>query len=87
MTCAADVKVKEKIMDRVSIVKKILDVFLEDLLTVPPTRAVDFRIKLEPGTRDISKAVYCMGQAELKEPKVQLLDLLDKGFIFRSISL
>lgn len=58
---------KEITMDRVPIVKKISDVFLEDLPTVPPTRAVDFRIKIELGATDISKVTYCMAQVELNK--------------------
>ena len=64
---AVDIKVKEITMDRVPIVKKISDVFLEDLPTVPPTWAVDFRIKIELGATDISKVTYCLAQAELKK--------------------
>ena len=39
-----------------------------------------------PGTGPISKAPYRMAPAELKELKVQLQDLLDKGFIRPSVS-
>ena len=53
---------------------------------IPPSRAVDFGIELEPGTGPISKAPYRMVTAELKELKSQLEDLLDKGFIRRSVS-
>ena len=34
-----------------------------------------------PGTAPISKALYHMAPAELKELKVQLQELLDKGFV------
>ena len=76
---AIDTKGKEKIMD--VIVNEFPDVFAEDLPGVPPSRAVDFGIELESGTRPISKAPYCMAPAELKELKIQLQDLLGKGFI------
>ena len=60
--------------------------FPEDLSGTPPSRDVDFAIKLEPGTGPISKAPYRMAPAELKELKVQLQELLDKGFIRPSVS-
>ena len=47
---------------------------------------VDFAIEFEPKTRPISKAPYCVAPAKLKELKAQLQDLVDKGFIYPSIS-
>ncbi|KAL0543937.1 hypothetical protein IC582_019043 [Cucumis melo] len=47
---------------------------------------IDFAIELEPGTAPISRAPYRMALAELKELKVQLQELLDKGFIRLSVS-
>ncbi|KAL0537310.1 hypothetical protein IC582_026287 [Cucumis melo] len=47
---------------------------------------VDFAIELEPETAPISKAPHRMAPAELKELKVQLQELLDKGFIRPSVS-
>ena len=57
------------------------DVFPEELPGLPPNREVDFVIDLKPRTTPISKAPYRMAPAELKELKVQLQELLDKGFI------
>ncbi|KAA0042480.1 pol protein [Cucumis melo var. makuwa] len=53
---------------------------------LPPHREVEFAIELEPGTIAISRAPYRMAPAELKELKVQLQELLDKGFIRPSVS-
>ena len=50
LACAVNTKGKEKPIDTVSIVNKFMDVFLEDLLGIPPSREVDFGIELEPGT-------------------------------------
>ena len=86
LACAVNTKGKEKIIDTVPIVNEFTDVFLGDLPGIPPSRAVDFGIKLEPGTGPISKAPYCMAPAELKELKSQLQDLLDKGFIRPSMT-
>ena len=67
-------------------VNEFPDVFLEDLPRIPSTREVDFAIELEPGTSPISKALYHMAPAELKELKTQLQELLDNGFIRPSVS-
>ncbi|KAA0052782.1 ty3-gypsy retrotransposon protein [Cucumis melo var. makuwa] len=63
------------------VVKDYPDVFLEELIGLPPHREIEFAIELEPGTVPISRAPYRMAPGELKELKVQLQELLDKGFI------
>ncbi|XP_019238505.1 PREDICTED: uncharacterized protein LOC109218581 [Nicotiana attenuata] len=68
-------------LQSVPIVNKFPEVFPEDLPGVPPDREIDFGIDLLPGTKPISIPPYRMAPAELKELKVQLKDLLDKGFI------
>ncbi|XP_069151096.1 uncharacterized protein [Solanum lycopersicum] len=73
-------------IDSVPVVNEFLDVFPEDLPGVPPLREIDFGIDLEPDTKPISIPPYRMAPAELKELKVQLKDLTDKGFIQPSIS-
>jgi hypothetical protein len=62
------------------------DVFPEDLLGLPPERDVEFVIELKPGTAPISRRSYRMPPNELAEPKTQLQDLLEKGFIRPSSS-
>ncbi|KAL4038037.1 hypothetical protein IC575_001640 [Cucumis melo] len=68
------------------VVRDYLDVFPEELPGLPPHREIEFVIKLEPGTVPISRAPYRMAPVELKELKVQLQELLDKGFIRPSVS-
>ncbi|KAL0551253.1 hypothetical protein IC582_010339 [Cucumis melo] len=68
------------------VVRDYPDVFPEELPGLPPHREVEFAIELEPGTVPISRAPYRMAPAELKELKVQLQELLDKGFIRPSMS-
>ncbi|KAL0551449.1 hypothetical protein IC582_010537 [Cucumis melo] len=68
------------------VVRDYPDVFPEELPGLPPQREVEFAIELEPGTVPISRAPYRMALAELKELKVQLQELLDKGFIRPSVS-
>ena len=57
------------------------DVFPDELLGLPPYRDVDFVIELHPGTSPISMTPHRMALVELHELKVQLQELLDKGFI------
>jgi hypothetical protein len=57
------------------------DVFPEDLPGMPPDRDVEFVIELQPGTTPISRRPYKMTPKELAELKVQLNELLDKGYI------
>ena len=53
--------------------------FSDELLGLPPYRDVDFTIELR--TSPISMTPHRMVLAELQELKVQLQELLDKGFI------
>jgi hypothetical protein len=61
-------------------------VFPNDLPGMPPERAIEFKIELQPGTAPIAKAPYKMSPVEMKELKVQLQGLLDKGYIHPSTS-
>ena len=63
------------------IVKDFLGIFPNDLPGLPPNKEVEFTIDLVLGTTPISKALYRMSPVELKDLKVQLQELLDKGFI------
>jgi hypothetical protein len=62
------------------------DVFLEDLLGMPSKWDVEFIIELQPSTAPISRRTYKMTPKELAELKVQLNELLDKGYIYPSSS-
>jgi hypothetical protein len=53
---------------------------------MPPERAIEFKIELQLGTTPIAKSLYWMTQVELAELKVQLKDMLDKGYICQSSS-
>ena len=68
------------------VVREFLKVVPEDLPGLPPDREIEFAIDLIPGTAPISKAPYRMAPTELKELKIQLQELLDKGFIRPSFS-
>jgi hypothetical protein len=62
------------------------DVFLEDLPGMSPDQNVEFTIKLQPGTIPISRRPYKITPKELAELKIQLKELLDKGYIRPSSS-
>ncbi|KAA0047617.1 Transposon Tf2-9 polyprotein [Cucumis melo var. makuwa] len=71
---------KLKLKD-ILVVRKFLDVFPEELSGLPPDREIEFLIDLVPGTALISQALYRMALMELRELKLQLQELVDKGFI------
>ena len=62
-----------------------VDVFPDELPGLPPQRVVDFSIELHPSTSPISMTPHRMTSVELQELRVQLQELLDKGFIRPSI--
>ncbi|KAJ4961395.1 hypothetical protein NE237_021305 [Protea cynaroides] len=73
-------------MEDIDVVRNFPDVFSEELPGLPPDRATEFIIDLIPGAAPVSKAPYRMAPTELKELKVELQGLLDKGYIRPSIS-
>ncbi|KAJ4814752.1 polyprotein [Rhynchospora pubera] len=70
----------------IPVVREFVDVFPSEISGMPPPREVEFGIELQSGAVPISKAPYRMAPAELKELKVQLEELLEKGFIRPSAS-
>ena len=73
-------------LDLPRVVCKYVDVYPDELPGLPPQRVVDFGIKLHPGTSPISMTLHRMTPVELQELRVQLQELLDKGFIRPSTS-
>ncbi|XP_071926051.1 uncharacterized protein [Coffea arabica] len=71
-------------VEDVPVVGEYSDVFPDELVNLPPQREIEFEINLLPGTSPISKTPYRMAPAELKELKLQLQDLLERGFIRES---
>jgi hypothetical protein len=65
-------KTRAVILESIPVVNEFEDVFPEDLPGVPPDRAVEFSIELEPETASISRRPYRMPPKELAELKVQL---------------
>ena len=73
-------------LENILVVKDFPDVFSEELPGIPPVREVDLFIEILLGTTHTSRAPYRMSPIELKELKIQLQELLDKGFIRPSVS-
>ncbi|PKI72523.1 hypothetical protein CRG98_007045 [Punica granatum] len=73
-------------LSEISVVCEFPEVFPDNLPGLPPDREIEFTIELEPGTAPISRAPYHMAPSELKELKIQLQELLEKGFIRPSVS-
>ena len=75
-----------KNVHKILVVCEFLDVFPDDLPSMPPDWDVEFKIELQPGTTPISRRPYKMAPNELAKLKVQLKELMDKGFIRPSLS-
>jgi hypothetical protein len=73
-------------LEDIHVAHKFPDVFLEDLPGMPPDQDMEFTIELQPDTTPISRHPYKMTPKELVELKVQLIELLDKGYIHPSSS-
>ena len=73
-------------LENILVVKDFPDVFPKELPGIPPVREVELSIEIVPGTTPTSRAPYRMAPTELKELKIQLQELLDKGFIRPSVS-
>src|ERR1041385_4296614 len=74
------------LLEEVKVVCEFPDVFPEELPVIPPVRAIEFVIELEPGTQPISQHPYKMCSKELIELKKQLTELEAVGFIRVSTS-
>ncbi|KAL0551903.1 hypothetical protein IC582_010995 [Cucumis melo] len=70
----------------VPVVKEFLDVFPDDLSGLPHDREIEFTIELLPGIAPISQAPYIMAPSKFKELKMQLQELVNKGYIRPSVS-
>ena len=68
-------------LDLPRVVCEYKDVFSDELRGLPLQRVVDFGIELHLGTSPISMTPHRMTPIELQDLRVQLQELLDKGFI------
>ena len=79
------VKARPSVSD-IPTVSDFPDVFPEELPGLPPHKEIEFAIDVVPGDTLASITPYIMAPLELKELKLQLQELLEKGFIRPSIS-
>ncbi|GJZ52383.1 putative reverse transcriptase domain-containing protein, partial [Tanacetum coccineum] len=76
---------KPKLKD-IAIVQNFSEVFPDDLSRLPPSREVEFRIDLIPGSMPVMKSLYRLAPTEMEELSNQLKELQNKGFIRPSSS-
>ena len=81
-----DMEEAESGTSNIPIVCDYSDVFSEELPGLPPRREIEFAIDVVPGAASASITPYRMAPVELKELKLQLQELLEKGFIRLSVS-
>ena len=79
------VKARPSVSD-IPTVSDFSDMFMEELLGFPPQRGIEFLIDIVPGATPASITPYRIAPMELKELKLQLQELLKKGFIRPSVS-
>ena len=68
------------------VLSEFMDVFPKEIPGLPPPREIDFSIEIIPGYSPTSKVPYRMSIPELTELKIQLQELLDRGYIMPSVS-
>ena len=86
LTYVIDTKKAEPSLPGIPTVCDYPNVFLEEFPGLPPQREIDFAIDVVPGATPTSIKPYRMALVELKELKLQLQELLEKGFIRPSVS-
>ncbi|WRX14563.1 Reverse transcriptase domain - like 10 [Theobroma cacao] len=86
LTHVIDISREEPKLENVPVVSEFPDVFPNELPGLPSDREFEFTIDLLSGTAPIFILPYRMAPVELNELKVQLKELVDKGFICPSTS-
>ncbi|GJS41029.1 hypothetical protein Tco_0566072, partial [Tanacetum coccineum] len=56
------------------------EIFLENLLGLPPIRQIEFQINLIPGATPVARAPYRLSPLEMQELLNQLQELVDRGY-------
>jgi hypothetical protein len=79
-------KKKESKSEDYPIIQEFKDAFPKEIPGLHPKRYIDFSIDLMLVFSPISRAPYRMSTPKLVEPKMQLQDLLDKGYTRPSMS-
>ena len=79
-------KTEEILLDALPVVREFKEVFPEEMPHLPLKRVIDSSIDLVQGATPVSRAPYRMSPPKLIELKMQLQELLDKGYIRPSVS-
>ncbi|GJY55186.1 putative reverse transcriptase domain-containing protein [Tanacetum coccineum] len=79
-------KSDEKRLEDIPVVREFLEVFPDDLPSLPPVRQVEIQIDLIPGATLVARAPYRLAPSEMQELSNQLIELADRGFIRPSTS-
>ncbi|GJX14470.1 putative reverse transcriptase domain-containing protein [Tanacetum coccineum] len=75
-----NMKISERKLINIPIVRDFPAVFPEDLLGLPPLRQVEFLIDLILGATPVTKSLYCLAPTEMQELFNQLQELQDKDY-------
>ncbi|XP_028063363.1 uncharacterized protein LOC114266638 [Camellia sinensis] len=86
LCCVLEEQILNEGTDVIPVVREFLDIFPEELPGQLIDKEIEFTIEVAPGSQPISKTLYRMSPVEMKELKMQLQELLDKGFIHPSVS-
>ena len=81
-----DTKKEEPSLSDIPTVSGYPDVFPEELPRLPPQREIEYAIDVVQGATPTSITPHRMAPLELKELKLKLQELLEKGFIRPSVS-
>jgi hypothetical protein len=68
------------------ILREYREVFLEEVPGLPPRRDIELSIEIAPGAVLVSRTPYRMSTLELVELKLQLKEMMDKGYLRPSVS-
>ena len=86
LTYVIDTKKVEPSLSDIPIISDYPNVFPKELPGLPSQREIEFAIDVVQGATPTSITPYRMDLVELKELKLQLQELLEKGFIHPSVS-
>ncbi|GJS00458.1 putative reverse transcriptase domain-containing protein [Tanacetum coccineum] len=78
-------KTKEQKQEEIVVIRDYPEVFLDDLLGLPPIREIKFRNELVLGAIPVARSPYRLAPSEMEELSGQLKELQDKGFIRPSL--
>lgn len=82
-----DLRTKSTNLDSFLIVREFSDLFPKEISEMLLVRDVESSIDLESSKASISNTPYQMASIEMEEQKVQLEELIHKGYIRPSVSL